>query len=58
MGAAGRALELATAYAGEREQFGRKIGSFQAVHHRLALCSVLLEGTRWLTYEAAARGAQ
>ncbi|HVT68424.1 MAG TPA: acyl-CoA dehydrogenase family protein, partial [Trebonia sp.] len=35
-GAAGRALELSVAYAGERVQFGRPIGRFQAVQQHLA----------------------
>lgn len=35
-GAAGRALELSIRYAGEREQFGRPIGRFQAVQQHLA----------------------
>ncbi|MEU4248867.1 acyl-CoA dehydrogenase family protein [Amycolatopsis sp. NPDC026612] len=36
LGGASRALELAVAYAKIREQYGRAIGSFQAVKHRLA----------------------
>jgi alkylation response protein AidB-like acyl-CoA dehydrogenase len=39
VGAASRALELAVEYAKEREQFGRPIGSFQAVQH---LCADML----------------
>ncbi len=42
-GAAQRALELSVAYAGEREQFGRPIASFQAVSHTLARMAVDLE---------------
>jgi len=36
IGLAERALSMTTAYAGERRAFGRPIGSFQAVKHRLA----------------------
>jgi alkylation response protein AidB-like acyl-CoA dehydrogenase len=47
------ALDLTVAHVREREQFGRPIGSFQAVQHRLAECEVLVEGSRWLALEAA-----
>lgn len=40
LGAAQRALELAVAYAGERKQFGQRIGSFQAIQH---LCADMLQ---------------
>ena len=38
-GALERALELAARYAGERVQFGRKIGQFQAIQQELARCA-------------------
>ncbi len=50
-------LEVTIAYLEQRRQFGRAIGSFQAVQHRLAECAVGIEGARWLAYEAAAAGA-
>jgi alkylation response protein AidB-like acyl-CoA dehydrogenase len=50
---AGRALlEKTVAYAGQRTQFGRPIGSFQAVQHRLADVAVGLEFARPLLYAA------
>ena len=52
-GAARRAFEMAVEYAGERVQFGKPIGSFQAVQHKLANGLIALEGVR-LTLENAA----
>ncbi|HEX9776312.1 MAG TPA: acyl-CoA dehydrogenase family protein [Actinomycetota bacterium] len=46
LGCAERALELSTEYAKQREQFGRPIGSFQAVKHRLADMLVDVESLR------------
>jgi alkylation response protein AidB-like acyl-CoA dehydrogenase len=46
-------LDLAVAYATQREQFGSPIGSFQAVKHMLANCAVKLEYARPLVYRAA-----
>jgi acyl-CoA dehydrogenase len=46
VGVASRALATAVAWAQERRQFGRRIGSFQAVSHRCADMLVALEGAR------------
>jgi alkylation response protein AidB-like acyl-CoA dehydrogenase len=51
------ALAVALEHIRSRRQFGRSIGSFQAVQHRLAEASVLLEGSRWMAREAAFLGA-
>jgi len=48
------ALEASLRYAGERLQFGRPIGAFQAVAHRLAEMATELEAARGLVYTAAA----
>ena len=48
-GAADRALE----YSSEREQFGRSIGEFQAIQHKLAEMYTQIEAARLLTYKAA-----
>jgi short-chain 2-methylacyl-CoA dehydrogenase len=46
-------LDLATAYAQERTQFGQPISKFQAVQFKLADIATELEAARWLTYRAA-----
>ena len=52
-GLAQRAMEMAVDYAKEREQFGRPIGSYQAVSHRCAQMLLDTEEARSLTYYAA-----
>ena len=53
LGAASAAQARAIAYARERRQFGRVIGSFQALKHQLADISVELEPARPLCWYAA-----
>ena len=53
LGGASRVLELTVEYAKERVQFGRPIGSFQAVKHRCADMLVDVEGMRSTAYHAA-----
>jgi alkylation response protein AidB-like acyl-CoA dehydrogenase len=53
-GAARRALELTVGYTLTRVQFGRVIGSFQALQHRLADLHVLVESAVSLSRAAAA----
>jgi hypothetical protein len=53
VGIAQKALELAVEHAQTREQFGRKIGVYQAVSHRLADTYVETELARSLAYWAA-----
>ncbi|MGW4517922.1 acyl-CoA dehydrogenase family protein [Streptomyces sp. NPDC004393] len=53
VGAADRTLERTVEYVKRREQFGRAIGSFQAVQHRLADVYVRVQAARSAAYYAA-----
>jgi alkylation response protein AidB-like acyl-CoA dehydrogenase len=53
VGAAQQVLEMSVAYAKERVQFDRPIGTFQAVQHHCANMLLDVDGMRYLTYEAA-----
>ena len=53
VGAADRALERTVHYVKQREQFGRAIGSFQAVKHRLADVYVQVQAAKSAAYYAA-----
>ncbi len=52
IGAAQRALDMTVDYVGNRVQFGRVIGAFQAVKHRCADMLVRLEGARSALFAA------
>ena len=51
-GAMQRALDMTVAYSKERVQFGRPIGSFQALKHRMAEMFALVETARSASYAA------
>ncbi|MCG7581197.1 acyl-CoA dehydrogenase family protein [Mycolicibacterium sp. OfavD-34-C] len=53
VGVTERALRIAASYTAEREQFGRPIGSFQAVQQRMADAFIDTEAIRWTTWHAA-----
>ncbi|MEZ5650704.1 MAG: acyl-CoA dehydrogenase family protein [Burkholderiaceae bacterium] len=53
LGAAERAFELAVDYAQTRRQFGRPVGAFQAVQHKLADNLIALTGVRLAVGNAA-----
>jgi alkylation response protein AidB-like acyl-CoA dehydrogenase len=53
VGVAQKALEMAVDYARDRKQFGRAIGSYQAVSHRCAQMLLEVEGSRSAAYYAA-----
>ena len=53
LGVTERALRMAASYTTEREQFGRPIGSFQAVQQRMADAFIDVEAIRWTMWQAA-----
>lgn len=53
VGVASRAVSLAVDWAGQREQFGHRIGSYQAISHRCADMLVRAEGSRSQVLSAA-----
>ena len=53
LGVSDRALRMAAEYTTGREQFGRPIGSFQAVQQRMADGFIDVEAIRWTTWHAA-----
>jgi alkylation response protein AidB-like acyl-CoA dehydrogenase len=52
-GACQAVLEMTNAYAGERQQFGKPIGTFQVVQHRLVDMLMQVEGLQYLVCQAA-----
>jgi alkylation response protein AidB-like acyl-CoA dehydrogenase len=52
-GACERALEITVQYAKDRKQFDKPIGAFQAISHYLADARTALDGSKYLTYQAA-----
>jgi len=58
IGAAERCLELTVEYTKERVQFGRPIGSFQALKHRMADLYVALQAARAVVYEALEQASE
>jgi alkylation response protein AidB-like acyl-CoA dehydrogenase len=53
VGIAQQAFEISLNYAKTRVQFGRPIGSFQAIKHKLANMVIDVDGSRYVTYRAA-----
>ncbi len=50
------AIDCTVEHLSVRKQFGRPLGTFQALRHRMAECAVLAGGVRWLAYRAASTG--
>ncbi|WP_372748012.1 acyl-CoA dehydrogenase family protein [Litorivivens sp.] len=50
------AIDATVEHVSVRKQFGRPLGTFQALRHRLSECTVLAGGVRWLALKAAWSG--
>lgn len=50
------AIDATVEHVSVRKQFGRPLGTFQALRHRLSECTVLAGGVRWLALKAAFSG--
>lgn len=55
VGAMDRLIELSRGYAGERNAFGRPIGKFQAIRHKVADMATKTAASRTLTYDTLRR---
>ena len=55
VGGGQQVLDMTVEYAKQRVQFGRPIGSFQAVQHHCANMAADVDGSRYITYQAAWR---
>jgi len=53
IGGAQQVLDMTVDYAKQRVQFGRPIGTFQAIQHHCANMAVEVEGAKWVAYQAA-----
>lgn len=58
VGGAQRVLEMAVDYAKQRVQFGRPIGSFQAIQHYCANMATDVDGSRFIAYQATWKVSQ
>jgi len=58
VGGAQRVLDMCVDYAKQRVQFGRPIGSFQAIQHKCADMLLMIESARSATYAAAWAASQ
>jgi hypothetical protein len=53
VGAMQAALDLTVKYVKDRKQFGKPLGAFQAIQHRLSECATLVHGARLMAYRSA-----